>query len=287
MDKQALINAICRSGGKRNALEEADDMWAKLDYLNQTGRYGLLLSQLSKANNKSNFLALVLEANFAYQYEAKGLELTYEVKQDAQHKSSIDFLRKVQSGDSVYFELRLLQQTQSITDSIKAQLQKSQIYHSVMGGRDEQAEVIRIQNTVLSKVQDKHGNPIKFFSTAADAVNVVVVDATESILGTIDVHDCMLATHGDPSVAEVHRRQVFGLFQADKAEYPNRIHDLAAKYAHIRNTLHGVLFLFKKANTGILAYQLEQYLIWNPERIDEARAHLICVDVTRAIPTRQ
>lgn len=287
MDKQALTDAIGRSGGKQNALDEADALWGKLVCLKKAGRYGLLLSQLAKANDKSNFLALVLEANFAYQFESQGLELTYEVKQDPQYKSSIDFVHKVPSGDSVYFELRLLQQTQSITDSIKAQLQKCQMYSVVMGGQDEQDEVVRIQNTVLSKVQDKHGNPIKFFSTSADAVNVVVVDATDSILGTIDFHDCKLATYGDPSVKEVYRRQVFGLFQADKAEYPLQIHALAAKYAHIRNTLHGVLFLFKKPDTGILAYQLEQYLMWNPTRIDETRARSICAEVIRAIPTRQ
>jgi hypothetical protein len=192
MDKQALIIAIRKSGGTQNALDEADALWAKLYCLKQTGRYGLLLSQLFKANDKSNFLALVLEVNFAYQYEAKGLELTYEVQQDAQHKSSIDFLRKAPGGGSVYFELRLLQQTQSIMDLIRGHLRKWQMYRVVMVGRDEQAEVIRIQNTVLSKVQDKSGNPIKFFSKAADAVHVVVVDATDSILGTIDYHDCNL-----------------------------------------------------------------------------------------------
>jgi hypothetical protein len=287
LDKQALIDAIGRSGGGRNALDEADALWVKLDCLQQTGRYGLLLSQLAKSNDKSNFLALVLEANFAYQFESQALELTYEVKQDAQHRSSIDFLRKTPSGDSVFFELRLLQQKQSITDSINTQLEKSQIYRVFMDGQDEQAEVVRIQETVLGKVQDRSGNPIKFFSTAADAVNIVVVDATDSILGTIDFDDCMLATHGDPTVKEVYRRQVFGLFQEDKPEYPQRIHDLAAKHAHIRNTLHGVLFLFKKPDTGILAYQLEQYLIWNPARIDGARERPIFADVASAIPVRQ
>ena len=283
MDKQALIDAISRSGGKQNALDEADALWVKLDCLQRTGRYGPLVKQLAKANDKSNFLALALEITFAYQFESQGLELKYEVKQDAQRKSSIDFLRKAPGGDSVFFELRLLQQARSIHDSINAQLQKFQIYRVVMGERQQQGEVVRIQNTILSKVQDKHGNPIKFFSTATDAVNIVVVDATDSILGTIDVHDCLLATQGDPGVEEVYRMQVFGLFQKDKPEYPQRIHDLAAKYAHIRSTLHGVLFLFKKADTGILSYQLEQYLMWNPALIDEARARPIFTDIAGAI----
>lgn len=287
MDKQALVDAIVRSGGKQNALDEVEALYSKLDLLQQTARYKALLSQIANANDKNNFLALVLEANFAYQFESQGLELTYEVKQGAQHKSSIDFLRKSPRGDSVFFELRLLQQAKPITDSIAEQLQKQPAYYVSMMGEQEQDEVVRIQNTVLGKVQDKNGNPIKFFSTAADAVNIVVVDATDSILGTIDVHDCMLATAGDPGVEEPYRRQVFGLFQEDKPEYPQHIHDLATKYTHIRNTLHGVLFLFKKPDTGILAYQLEQYLMWNPTRIDKARVRPIFVDVASAIPVRQ
>ncbi|MQY51771.1 hypothetical protein [Rhodocyclus gracilis] len=287
MDKQKLINAIRRSGGKQNAVDEANDLWVRLDCLRQTGRYDFLLKQLSKANDKSNFLALVLEANFAYQFEASGLELTYEVKQDVRHESSIDFLRKAPSGDLIYFELRLLQQRQSILDSIKTQLQKCTMFRVFMDWEAEQEEVARIQSTVLSKVQDKRGNPIKFFSTAAKAINVVVIDATDSILGTIDVHDCKLAAYGDPGVEEVYRRQVFGFFQADKPEYPQHIRELAARYLHIRNTLHGVLFLFKRPNTGILAYQLEQYLMWNPSLLDETRVQPIYADVTSAIPTRR
>lgn len=286
MNKQTLIDAIRTSGGKRWALDEADDLWLRLDFLHKTGRYGQLLSSLVKANDRSNFLALVLEANFAHQFESQGFALVYEVQQDAQKRSSIDFLRKTPNGDSVYFELRLLQQTQSIKDSINAQLQKWGGYSLFMGGDDEQKEVVRLQNTILGKVQEKDGKPIKFFSTDANAANIVVVDATESVLGTVDVHDCMLATHGDPGVEEIYRRQVFGLFQEDRPEYPQRIHDLAAKYSHIRNTLHGVLFLFKEPNTGLLRYRLEQYLMWNPALVDEAEARPILADLARAIPVR-
>ena len=246
MNKQALIDAIRRSGGKRWALDEADDLWVRLDFLQKTGRYGQLLSGLANANNKSNFLALVLEANFAHQFESKGLPLVYEVQQDAQKTSSVDFLRKISGGPEVYFELRLLQQAQSIAESINVQLQKWGIYRFFMGGGDEQKEVLRLQNTIVSKVQDKSGKPVKFFPTSPAAVNVVVVDASDSILGMLDVHDCMLATHGDPAVEEIYRRQVFGLFQDDRPEYPQRIHDLATKFRHIRTTLHGVLFLFKE-----------------------------------------
>ncbi|MGH8727566.1 MAG: hypothetical protein ACREV9_05310 [Burkholderiales bacterium] len=287
MNKQALIDAIRRSGGKRWALDEADDLWLRLDFLHRTGRYGQLLSGLANVNDKSNFLALVLEANFAYQFESQGLPLVYEVHQDARKNSSIDFLRKIPNGASVYFELRLLQRTQSITESINAQLHSWGFYRFFIGGRDEQKEILRVQNTVVSKVQDKSGKPIKFFPTDAAAVNIVVVDASNSILGTIGVDDCMLATHGDPGVEELYRRQVFGLFQEDRPEYPQRIHELAAKFRHIRTTLHGVLFLFKERNTRLLAYRLEQYLMWNPALIDVAEARPILADLTCAIPVRQ
>ena len=111
MDKQTLVDAIKNSHGGQNALEEIDDLLARINYLAQTQRYAELVSQLAKANDKSNFLALVLEVNFAYQFEAGGRELAYEVKQDAKQKGSIDFLRKAPTGDCVFFELRLLQQT--------------------------------------------------------------------------------------------------------------------------------------------------------------------------------
>jgi hypothetical protein len=291
MDKQALIDAIRNSGGGQNALDEADELLSRINYLQQTGRYGQLVSQLTRANDKSNLLALVLEANFAYQFESTGRELAYEVKQDAQQKGSIDFLRKAPSGASVFFELRLLQQTQRITEEINEQLRRTDAYTLMKGGQFEQAEIVRIQTTMLSKTQNPDGKPIKFFSTAAGTVNVVVVDATDANLGMIDVHDCKLAVYGDPSVNEFCRRQIFGLFQNDKPEYPERIHDLASKFSHIKQTLHGIMFLFKERHTGLIAYRLEQYLMLNPALMnpgvmDEARARDILADITGAIPWR-
>lgn len=286
MNQQDLVRAIRESGGGPNALDEADDLWARIDLLQQTGRYDLLLSQLVRTNNKSNLLALVLEANFGYQFESRDLQLTYEVKQNTQQKSSIDFLRRTPNEDSVFFELRLLQQARSITDLIRVQLQKSKVYRLVMGAQDEKDEVERMKNTILSKVQDKHGKPTKFFSTAAGVVNIAVVDVAQSILGTVDVHDCLLATHGDPGVEEVYRRQVFGLFQDTHPGYPEHVQNLAKTYEHIRNVLHGVLFLFKEPGTGLLAYRIEQYLMWNPAMITEVRAQSVYADLIKALPRR-
>src|SRR5689334_4018490 len=94
MDKQALVDAIRSSGGKQWALAEVDDLWPRVELLQNTGRYGSLISQLAAANDKNNFLALVLEVNFAYQLESQGKQLAYEVKQNAGKPSTVDFLRQ-------------------------------------------------------------------------------------------------------------------------------------------------------------------------------------------------
>lgn len=72
MDKEILVNAIKNSGGGQNALDESDALLTRINYLTQTERYAQLVSQLAKSNDKSNFLALVLEVNFAYQFESGG-----------------------------------------------------------------------------------------------------------------------------------------------------------------------------------------------------------------------
>jgi hypothetical protein len=60
MDIQALVNAIRCSGGGQNAIDEADGLLIRINVSESTGRYPRLLSQLTKANGRSNFLALVL-----------------------------------------------------------------------------------------------------------------------------------------------------------------------------------------------------------------------------------
>lgn len=286
MDNATLTAAIGNSGGGPNALDEVDALLVRISFLESTGRYRSLASQIAKANDKSNLLALVLEVNFAYQFESAGRTLTYEVRQNPRHKSSIDFLRSLPGGP-VFFELRLLQTAQLIVESMNAQLKGSGMYRIALDGEDQQDEVLRIQNVIVSKVQDKSGNPIKFFLTAGDALNIVVIDATDSILGTADIHDCLLATHGDPAVHEAFRGGIFGLFQQPKPEYPKWIQDLAVKYQHIRETLHGVLFLYKKRGAGILVYDLEQYLIWNPAIVQPERAKPVIEDIVAAIPQRR
>src|ERR1019366_5428243 len=83
------------------------------------------------------------------------------------------------------------------------------------------------------------------------------------MLGMMDIHDCMLACHGDSGVEEPDQRGVFGLFQPDMPHFPQSIHDIAKRYAHIRRTIHGILFL-DRVGVKILTYRLCHYLVWNP-----------------------
>lgn len=286
MDRATLLAAINNSGGAEQPDDEVGRLLEKLTHLDKTRKFGRLMNAVASANDKNNFLASVLEATFAFQFESARLPLEYEVKQAEDKSSSIDFLRKTASGISVYFETRLLQQENATMLAIDAQLQQSPFYQIAMDGQDEHDAIVRLQGVILSKVQKPDGTPTKFLRVAPDIVNLVVIDVSDLILGAIDLDDCLLATHGDPAVRDEHRRGIFGLFQEPLAEYPERIQAVAKTFEHMRRTLSGILFLFRSRGSGVLDYQLEQYLMWNPRLIDKDRAKAICAEVEVAIPTR-
>lgn len=273
MDKATLVAAIQNSGGAGQTDDQVDGLLTKLAYLEHAGRYGKLLASVASANDKSNLLAAIFEVTFAFHFERAGLPLEYEVKQDDDNSSSIDFVQRLASGISVYFEARLLQQDNATRESIKEQLQKSCFYRIAMNGKDEHDAIVRLQRVILSKVQKHDGTPTKFLRVAADVVNIVVVDVSDLIAGAIDVHDCLLSTHGDPAVPEDCRRGIFGLFQEPSPEYPEPIQAVAKSYEHIRSTLSAVLFLFKSRGSGVLDYRLEHYITWNPKLVDRVSSN--------------
>lgn len=279
-----LIEAIQRCGGKQSALEEASGLLAKIEVLAATGRYGALLSNLLDANDKNNFLALVLEATFAYQFESKGLELAYEVSQSPDSATSIDFVRQLPDGLRVYVEMRLLEPPLPFLKSMREKLRRNGFYRLVMGSEEEQTAVVRVQNTILGKVQDHTGKPIKFFAGGDNVINIVAVDVSSQLLRMIDLHDCLLATYGDPAVEEECRRGIFGLFQEPMPEYPKPIQLLGEKYSHIRQILHGVLFLFRVPESAFLSYSLRQFVAWNPLLLDRDRAKTAYTALARGLP---
>jgi hypothetical protein len=112
-DRPALAAAINASGGVQQLEDQVAALLAKLNLLEAKGRYGRLLRSVRTSNNKSNFLASVLEVTFAHHFETAGVSLDYEVRQEPDQPGTIDFRMTASSGDAVYFELRLLQQDET------------------------------------------------------------------------------------------------------------------------------------------------------------------------------
>ena len=285
-DRLTLVAAIKASGGAEQPHDQLDGLLAILAVLEKTGRYGGLFATLAKVNDKSNFLAFLLEATFAFQFETAGMPLAYEVRQFEGQTSSIDFRLDAATGDAVFFELRLLQQESETAQGIAEQLAKGPTYEVALDGEDEQAAVARLQSTVLQKVQKKDGTPTKFLRTGAGVVNVVVVGVSDILLGTLDSWDCVLAMYGDPEVPEHCRRDVFGLFQDTKPEYPAEVQARAASYKHIKGTLHGVLFVFCAKGGGVLDYQLQQVMVWNRTLVNADQAKTLMGQIAAAVSAR-
>lgn len=284
LDRATLDNAIAASGGVAQSDDQANGLLEKLKILEATGRYASMLKSIANANDRSNFHSLLLEATFAHQFESNRIRLDYEVKQDTNDGTSIDFALKLDDGRTVYCELRLLQQDQATAKDIAKQLTDTGLYAVAKDGVDEQKEILKLQSIVLSKVQDKNDNPVKFLKVDSSVVNIVAVCVSDILLGAVDEHDCMLATYGDPAVPEELRRGVFGLFQDVQQEYPPEIQMAAKRFAHLKKTIHAVLFLFRPSGSGVLDYQLQQVLVWNRGLMMEQGARPVCERVFVAIP---
>jgi hypothetical protein len=283
-DKQALEAAILRSGWPGVWEDQLDGLWSKIQFLATTGKYLRLCSNIEKANDRSNCVASVLDATIAFQCESAGIQLDYEIKQDASHKSSVDFRWNAASGHTVYIEVRLLQQDRGTTESIAGQIQAGNLWSVTKDGDAEQQDIIRAQQVILEKVQQRDGTPTKFLVRAQNTVNIVAIDISQIILGTFDQHDCLLVGRGDPAVPSICRREIFGLFQETRPEYPDRIQTLAKSYAHLKETLHGILFLFRLPKRESFNYSLEHFLVWNPALIDERSAAAISEQIKLALP---
>jgi hypothetical protein len=283
-DRATLDTAIAASGGVTQPDDQVNGLVAKLQMLESTGRYAPMLKSIAKANDRSNFFSLLLEATFAHQFESNGIRLQYEVNQVTNDCTSVDFALKLDDGCTTYFELRLLQQDQATAKDIAKKFTDAGVYSVSKNGADEQREVLKLQGIVLSKVQEKSDKPIKFLKVDSSVVNIVAVCVSDILLGTADKNDCIIATYGDPAVPEYCRRGVFGLFQDELLGYPPEILVVAKRFAHLKATIHAVLFLFRPRGSGILDYDLQQVLVWNRGLIMEPRARSVSEQVFLAIP---
>ncbi|MFM0347306.1 hypothetical protein [Paraburkholderia sp. RL17-347-BIC-D] len=286
-DRATLEAAIEALGGGKQPDDQVGGLLVKLHVLEAAGRYGPLLVALANANDESNFRSLVLETTFAYQFEASGMALDYEVKQVPDQPSSIDFRLSATSGESVFFEVRLLQQDRATVDEIAAQLKANKQYAVVKDGRAEADEIIRLQSTILAKVQKPDGTPIKFLQAGPGVVNIVVVAISDILLETADTYDCVLAMYGNSEVPEPCRRGMFGMFQDVKDADPPDFRAVAARFAHLKGILHGVLFLFRPRGAGVLDYQLEKCIVWNRGLVSVESVTALAGQIARALPAKE
>lgn len=58
-------------------------------------------------------------------------------------------------------------------------------------------------------------------------------------------------------------RGVVSLFQPSNAGDPPKTQARIASFAHIRATIHGVLFVFSVAGASVLDYRIKQVMVWN------------------------
>lgn len=260
-----------------------DILAEKLELLEKTNRYELLLSNLFNCNDINNFKSCLVEATFAHAFESANVPLIYEVKQSNEHLSTIDFLLKTDKEKNIYFELRVIQQRDRVRKDIDIQLNLKNMYSISLDGTGEREEILRLQSNILSKIQDRNGKPIKFFSNEQGTYNIVVAELSEIILGAVDRNDCMLTAYGDPYVEEFARRNIFGLFQEPKSSYPAHILSIADRFSRFRKTIHGILFVAKHSNSSPLVFDLMYYFIRNMNLVSESEAVILTQDIRSAL----
>ena len=251
-----------------------DRLVAKLECLQEAGRYARLLVDLFAANEEANLRSHVLEATLAFQFESAGMPLQYEVRR-REDETSVDFLRQTDWGKDICVEVRLVQQRQVLTALFEEQLRDSNFFGATLDGVGDQAETLRLQRLVFAKAVNPSGQLIKFSPEDKCTYNIIAIEVSELHLGMIDHLDCRLVAYGDPAVPELALRQLFGLFQEPQPEYPDHIQEVATRYAPFREAIHAILFLRKVPPTHPIDYCLEYILTHNPKLVPDAELELI------------
>lgn len=239
----------------------------KLEALEKANSYKKLLKALFSSKDLDEFNSYVFETQFAYDFHANGQQLSYESRQLQKNLSTIDFCYELDRRKKIYFELRLIQAREWIRHSISSQLKHGNYSQIELNGSHERDENIRLQNLILSKCQDKNGNPIKF-ALGKDFINAIVVNVSELHLNMIDKFDCLLTTYGDNAVPFFCRRGLFGLWQQLSQNSAEQEKELYRKFGHVRESIHAILFVRHVKHSGYLDRlfidrELEYFLIGN------------------------
>ena len=189
----------------------------------------------------------------------------------------------------ICFELHQANQRKWLTDLTKSQLKNRGMYKIGLDGQDEQNKIIRLQNIVLSKCQDKNGKPRKF-TKGIDIYNIIVIYVSGEIDGHFDKFDCMLTMYGDPSVPVWAKRNIFGLCQQLPDNAPEQLKLCHEKFEHFNETINGVLFVKNASHPAcygdlILDLDLEYFLVGNNKLVDAYtdKFREICVELQEVL----
>jgi hypothetical protein len=267
-DMRAKLYKTLRKLGIRNPTDwqgYIDILLRKLEFLHDLQRYDGLLRNIFSSRERNEFNSYAFEAAFAYDFEVNGHQLEYEVKNLSESLTSIDYCLETE-GRKIYFELKVINQRAALTSFIETQLRHYGFYEILQGGEEEQQDTIRLQNSILSKCQDKEGKPIKF-GREEGSYNFIVVFVSDLHLETIDKDDCLLAMYGDEGVPPHIRLGIFGLCQQLSELATEEKREYYDKFSHFRETIHGVLFVKNSSRGGdenyLVDLELQYFLIGN------------------------
>lgn len=255
----------------------------KLEKLEKTERYSLLLSEVFECNDINRFKSLIVEVSFAYAFETVNRPLIYEETRSNDGDSSIGFLRETEDGKEIYFKLRSDRQHSRKKEEIEGQLKLKNMYYFLLDGTGKNEEIVRLQSDILSKTQDKNGESIKSLSSEPGVYNVVVTEISETTSGIVDKNDCLLTAYGDACMEGYEHQKILGLFFKPEKHYPDHVLTIAEHFSRFRKTIHAVLFLVGHFNTGILDIDLSYYLIPNTNLVNNSEAQFLDREIMPAL----
>jgi hypothetical protein len=290
MEISELLGVIKNAGGGVHAAEYSEALLHKINRIEATGKYKMMLKQLRAARQFGDFRGRLLEVNFAELFIRENATLHHEPRQGM--LGDIDFQWNV-ANLNVYIEMKLLRQDDATTASMKEQLDRSGIYSFSIS--DDTPDIGRIQRDIMAKSTTRKFNP----SPQAKWINLVAIDLPELQLGAVDLGDCLLAAGGNPAAFQYYHREaifrpnVVGVFEdatnmmlsIDQMNWICKYQHLTEGTPHPREYIHGALFLFRQPNeTAALSYDLCGFIVWNPSLMTREVAEPIESELRRILP---
>jgi hypothetical protein len=210
MTLDELKTIIGNAGGGGNALDYAEALHAKISTIAAYQSLSPILKQLAKAREEGDFRGRVLEVNFAEAFAQKGVILENAIKQG--RAGDVDFRWKV-DGFEVCIEMRMVSQAKALKETINKQLEMAGV--SATAVPDDSREIARLQREWIQKATTTKFDP----KPADSTINIVAVDVSELLLGTVDVADCLLVAGGNPVAC--HHFQPAEIYFRDSGECPD------------------------------------------------------------------